>query len=57
MGEVFQPLEMLGRKTLANAPSTLYSLVFALARPWNEKPTIKKLQVKQIPLWASFGET
>ena len=29
-------------------------LVFALARPWNKRPTLTKLQVKQILLWASF---
>ena len=32
-------------------------LVFALVRPWNGRPTLTKLQVKQIPLWASFGGT
>ena len=32
-------------------------LVFALTRPWNGRPTLTKLQVKQIPLWASFRGT
>ena len=32
-------------------------LVYALARTWNGRPTLTKLQVKQIPLWAAFGGT
>ena len=30
-------------------------LVFALARLWNERPTLTKLRVKRISPWASFG--
>ena len=28
-----------------------HTLVFALARPWNGRPTLIKLRIKQIPLW------
>ena len=72
MGDVFQPLEMLGPEgvqaeiknlefeytlkgeTIANVSSTPYIGV-CLARPWNGRPTLKQLQVKQISLWPSFG--
>ena len=74
MGDVFQPLEMLGPEgvqagiknlefeytlkgeTLVNVSSTPY-LGVCLRRPWNGRPTLTELQVKQIPLWASFGGT
>ena len=30
--------------------------MFALAKPWNERPTLTKLQVKQIPPWGPFRQ-
>ena len=45
-------------KTLANVSLTPYlGVCLILAKPWNGRPTLTKLQVKQIPLWASFGGT
>ena len=45
-------------KTLANVSSTPYlGVCLILARPGNRRPSLTKLQVKQIPLWASFRGT